>query len=69
MFACPRQIFCDCGEEFVINDVTGEQPISVIISSVTKVCSQASVQCPVGHCWFSGQQECGDLFRRVKAQL
>lgn len=30
------QIFCDCGENFVINDVTGEQPISVIISSVTK---------------------------------
>lgn len=32
-----RQIFCDFGEEFVISDVTGEQPISVIISSVSKV--------------------------------
>ena len=34
---CVRQIFCDFGEQFVVNDVTGEQPISVIVSSVTKV--------------------------------
>ena len=31
------QIFCDFGEKFVISDVTGEQPLSVLISSVTKV--------------------------------
>ena len=31
-----RQIFCDFGENFAISDVTGEQPISVIISAVTK---------------------------------
>jgi len=32
-----RQIFCDFGEKFVVSDVTGEQPLSVLISAVTKV--------------------------------
>lgn len=40
MYGC-RQIFCDFGEKFVVNDVTGEQPISVIESSVTKVTTVA----------------------------
>ena len=31
-----RQVFCDFGENFTVFDMTGEQPISVIISSVTK---------------------------------
>jgi ubiquitin-activating enzyme E1 len=30
------QIFCDFGEEFVVTDTTGEQPLSVLISHVTK---------------------------------
>ncbi|XP_064399352.1 ubiquitin-like modifier-activating enzyme 1 isoform X2 [Halichondria panicea] len=30
------QVFCDFGENFTVFDMTGEQPISVIISSVTK---------------------------------
>lgn len=30
------QIFCDFGEEFMVSDTTGEQPLSVMISSVTK---------------------------------
>ncbi len=29
-------MFCDFGENFTVLDMTGEQPISVIISSVTK---------------------------------
>ena len=29
-------MFCDFGENFTVFDMTGEQPISVIISSVTK---------------------------------
>ena len=32
-----RQIFCDFGESFIVNDVNGEQPISVMVSAVTKV--------------------------------
>lgn len=32
-----RQIFCDFGDKFVVSDVTGEQPLSVLISAVTKV--------------------------------
>ena len=31
------QIFCDFGEEFMVFDSTGEQPISVLISHVSKV--------------------------------
>ena len=34
-----RQIFCDFGESFTVSDVTGEQPHSVIISSISKVTS------------------------------
>ncbi|XP_070558786.1 ubiquitin-like modifier-activating enzyme 1 [Ptychodera flava] len=30
------QIFCDFGEQFVVTDTTGEQPISNMIASVTK---------------------------------
>lgn len=30
------QIFCDFGEEFIVRDATGEQPISVLISHVSK---------------------------------
>ena len=36
-YFCCRQIFCDFGEKFVVSDVTGEQPLSVMISAVTKV--------------------------------
>ena len=32
-----RQIFCDFGEEFTVIDPDGEQPVSVLISAVTKV--------------------------------
>ena len=35
-FSLCRQIFCDFGENFAISDTTGEQPISVIISAVSK---------------------------------
>ena len=64
---CDRQVFCDFGEEFVISDVTGEQPISVIISSVTKVTfththTHNCVLNP-GVLMLVGHQECGDLFR------
>lgn len=38
-----RQIFCDFGENFRIVDATGEQPISVLISHISRV-SQASVR-------------------------
>ena len=31
------QIFCDFGEDFTVIDRDGEQPVSVLISSVTKV--------------------------------
>ena len=30
------QVFCDFGHEFVVNDATGEEPISVMIMSITK---------------------------------
>lgn len=30
------QVFCDFGHEFIVNDATGEEPISVMIMSVTK---------------------------------
>ena len=36
IFYC-RQIFCDFGEKFLVSDVTGEQPLSVMISAITKV--------------------------------
>ena len=32
-----RQIFCDFGENFVIYDTNGEQPISNMVASITKV--------------------------------
>ena len=32
-----RQIFCDFGESFAVVDTNGEQPISNMISAVTKV--------------------------------
>jgi hypothetical protein len=32
-----RQIFCDFGEDFIVSDTNGEQPISNMIASVTKV--------------------------------
>ena len=31
------QIFCDFGESFVVSDVDGEQPTSVLVSAITKV--------------------------------
>lgn len=32
------QIFCDFGESFTVVDTNGEQPVSNMISSVSKVC-------------------------------
>ena len=32
-----RELFCDFGESFVINDVDGEEPISNMVASITKV--------------------------------
>ncbi len=32
-----RQIFCDFGKSFVVTDLNGEEPISAIISSITRV--------------------------------
>ena len=32
-----RQIFCDFGENFVVYDTNGEQPISNMVASITKV--------------------------------
>ena len=46
-FFCFRQIFCDFGDSFIVSDTDGEQPISVLISSITRV-SVASGAC-VGH--------------------
>ena len=34
-----RQIFCDFGDDFTVTDTDGEQPVSVLISAVTKVSS------------------------------
>lgn len=39
--ACTRglfgQIFCDFGDEFTVYDKTGEQPLSAMISAISKV--------------------------------
>ena len=32
-----RQVFCDFGESFVVTDPDGEQPLSVLVSSITRV--------------------------------
>lgn len=32
-----RELFCDFGESFVINDVDGEEPITNMVASITKV--------------------------------
>lgn len=32
-----RQLFCDFGEEMTIYDTNGEQPLSAMISMITKV--------------------------------
>lgn len=32
-----RQLFCDFGEEMTVYDTTGEQPLSAMISMITKV--------------------------------
>ena len=37
------QIFCDFGESFTVVDTNGEQPISNMISSVSKVCLASAV--------------------------
>lgn len=41
---CPlhRQLFCDFGEEMIITDSNGEQPLSAMISMITKVRRAAS---------------------------
>lgn len=36
-----RQLFCDFGEEMILTDSTGEQPLSAMVSMVTKVRSSA----------------------------
>jgi ubiquitin-activating enzyme E1 len=33
------QIFCDFGPAFVVNDINGETPISVMVASITEVCA------------------------------
>ena len=33
-----RQVFCDFGNNFVVSDVDGEQPLSCIIADIEKVC-------------------------------
>jgi ubiquitin-activating enzyme E1 len=33
------QVFCDFGPEFIVNDVTGEQPLTGMIASITLVTS------------------------------
>lgn len=35
-FTC-RSIFCDFGNEFVVRDVNGEQPLTGMVASVTNV--------------------------------
>lgn len=32
-----RQLFCDFGEEMIVYDTNGEQPLSAMISMITKV--------------------------------
>ena len=32
-----RELFCDFGDNFVMNDVDGEEPISNMVASITKV--------------------------------
>lgn len=32
-----RELFCDFGDNFVVNDVDGEEPISNMVASITKV--------------------------------
>lgn len=32
-----RQLFCDFGEEMILTDSNGEQPLSAMVSMVTKV--------------------------------
>ncbi|KAL1416723.1 hypothetical protein MTO96_000673 [Rhipicephalus appendiculatus] len=36
------QIFCDFGDSFRVTDANGEQPLSVPIGSITKVCNYAT---------------------------
>lgn len=37
VFILFRQIFCDFGENFTVHDVKGEQPLSAMIASISKV--------------------------------
>lgn len=37
-----RQLFCDFGEEMILTDSNGEQPLSAMVSMVTKVRRPAS---------------------------
>ena len=40
MYFILRQVFCDFGESFVVSDPDGEQPLSVLVSSITRVSTQ-----------------------------
>ena len=35
------QIFCDFGEEFMVSDTNGEEPLSAMVSAVAKVSYQS----------------------------
>lgn len=41
VFSFYRQLFCDFGEEMILTDSNGEQPLTAIVSMVTKVWSLA----------------------------
>lgn len=32
-----RELFCDFGDNFMMNDVDGEEPITNMVASITKV--------------------------------
>lgn len=46
MFMCSvcSQLFCDFGEEMIVYDTNGEQPLSAMISMITKVSPQSVFQ-------------------------
>lgn len=56
-----RQLFCDFGEEMVLTDSNGEQPLSAMVSMVTKVRRPASGAWQANGQWQSSRSAPGTL--------
>jgi len=46
-----RQLFCDFGEEMLVFDTNGEQPLSAMISMITKVRACVMVALDLVYCF------------------